>query len=30
VDTGSVARVDAPTTLGLVGTDARGVAAYAL
>jgi fructokinase len=29
VDTASIARVDAPTTLGLVGTDARGVPSYA-
>jgi len=29
VDTASVARVDAPTTLGLVGLDAQGVPSYA-
>jgi fructokinase len=29
VDTASIARVDAPTTLGLVGTDAQGVPSYA-
>jgi fructokinase len=29
VDTAAVVRVDAPTTLGLVGTDARGVPSYA-
>jgi fructokinase len=29
VDLGAVVRVDAPTTLGLVGLDAAGVAAYA-
>lgn len=29
VDTASVARVDAPTTLGLVGVDTRGVPSYA-
>ena len=29
VDTASIARVDAPTTLGLVGTDVHGVPSYA-
>src|SRR5450432_3647844 len=29
VATASIARVDAPTTLGLVGTDAQGVPSYA-
>jgi fructokinase len=28
VGTASIARVDAPTTLGLVGTDSRGVPSY--
>jgi len=28
VDTSTVVRVDAPTTLGLVGLDAQGVASY--
>jgi len=29
VDTGTVTRVDAPTTLGLVGIDAQGLPSYA-